>query len=691
MEDGRKRCSASRSRLVIIGIAVAALTAPPAARAARGVINANQHPVNTLDGCSPPLPEPPDPAFSILGASPDVSMQAYHVSKDWADLTQARCYNHFEKPRIFSDDASFAGLPCNSRQLQYIDEICDDIDDTDSLALKARGVEHYEHWEGSLSALAKNGDTIGGYSTWPAGGCAQTMLLNYASHVRDSGCAGMKVGSQPVVPISPNGTLRRDTGTNPRRLLWNGNPATLIGFGHMGALAANERSLLVGYQPPPPAPFVDGYLGSLRKYGANLTRIWAIEQFSGLATCHEPLLEGLTPFSGSFAADYNLSVEGLSPAFFRRLRQFAQLAADRGIVVQLSLWDRHSLVHRTCQGAWGGSPYNMENNTTQNPRFIDGSGLDTVCACRPCGRIMGEEPEDTPCNTIDEILNDSHIVPIHRAYLQRVAHEVGGVGNMIFEIMNEMYADRDWPSIGEGWQRESVAAPLSLELPVWVSRDAFNDEDAIDLAGKPPDAGPISWLGVVNAKVWPAEDPETQIRMGKVRAFPDSTAYEMKGALAIPISPPNPRTALAVRANIWRQSGTKMELGFSSGGGEWLRVELTSPQILSTASRVAITKKLGPTTYTLASAVAAVGFDYDIQLFVDLSDTVLGARGTVYVNSAPVAGLTDIALSTLPVLNYAEFRGSRTGGYYTYAHGSVDNFEADVYCSDPNPPFNCAP
>lgn len=681
MENDRRRSCARHPRWAAVGIVLAALAPTPAAQAARGIIDANQHPVLPADGCNHV------PAFPTLGASSDVSLQVYHVSKNLAELPQARCYNHYSKPRIFSDDATFSNLACNSRQLDYIDTICADINDNDPLAGTARGVEHYEHWEGELTDRAKNGETIGGFNTWPDGGCAQAMMADFATHVRDSGCAGMKPYLQPVVPLSPNGTLTRATGSNPRRLLWNGNPATLIGFGHMGALAAGSRTILVGSGPN------DGYLGTLRHYGANLTRIWAIEQWAGLATCHTPQLEGLTPFSGTWAGGYDLSVEGLNPSFFKRLREFAQLAADRGIVVQLDLFDKHGLQNFSCRPKWDGSPYNMLHNTTpEGNRFIDGSGLDTFCSCGPCGADALDSPNEQHCNTINAVLRDNRIKPIHKAYLERVAKEVGGVGNMIFEIMNEMKANQDWVDIGEDWQINDVAKRLNLELPVFVARDAFNDEsgELISLGGKSPDAGNGStWIGN-NAKVQRTLDAETGIQMGK--AVSNSAATTWRGSIAL--ANLSPKTAVSVRGVI-RPGATAMTVGLSedtSPTQRVIRVVASSPPVLVPYRPLdfVLESKYDAftTTYAIVGAGASGYAETDVRLQVNYQYTPPTAD--LFLNSVPVLQGIPLTAPNLPEVSYAYFLGSK-GSNFILGESSIDNFEADVYCSVEGAPYNCAP
>lgn len=73
--------------------------------------------------------------------------------------------------------------------------------------------------------------------------------------------------------------------------------------------------------------------------------------------------EGVTPFAGTFAGGYNLGED--SPIFYDRLRRFAQEGADRGVVVQLSLFDKHGLICPAIDGRYKDSPYKNGNNHPQ--------------------------------------------------------------------------------------------------------------------------------------------------------------------------------------------------------------------------------------------------------------------------------------------------------------------------------------
>jgi hypothetical protein len=630
--------------------------------ASAAVINTNQHRFD-VESCNDPQGAP-YPPFWNLAQDSRISLSAYHLRPNEPGLFEtARCLRNVQKPRIYDDDAGFTSL---TEPKSWILAICNDVRNDPDLI----GREHYEHWASSLTEKALRGELVGGFNTWPAGGLAREMATWISNPIQ--GCA---------TTLDPNGTLDVSpaSGGDQRVVRWNGSPATLIGFGHMGALAAGDRTLLVksGTQ--------DGYLGSIRKYRANLVRIWAIEQWTGKAICQtDPNVEGLTPFSGSFQT-YDLSIDGLNPLFFQRLREFSQLAADRGIVTQISLFDRAGLINPPCKGQWLHSPYNKEANHP-DINFLNGSSMSS-CGCgNPC--TPGADPffweeEPTACTTFDGMLNDSSIRPIHNAYIRRMAQEIGGIGNVIFEIINEMNKFAHWTAIGEAWQGDYVACQLSKELPTFTTRDAFNaGGPGQGLNAKAPDAGTGTWTAA-NALVQRTQDPETLIQMGALRGRPDATVSLMRGALALGTSPN--RHELGVRANVGFTGGSNMSLGFSSisnpasASANLLRVELGQTMLMAACKRVAIVKKTGGTTQQLGSTCVLVPEGAEVQFLVD----VVAAKGKVLVDGHIV--LDDVALGTLPSsLAFAYFHGWKASGPYRETDGFVDNFEANIYYRDPN-------
>jgi hypothetical protein len=580
----------------------------PEAITNRGVVNANLHP---MSGSSPSCSVP---SFPNLGPSPYTLAHSFHVSSD-CRLDAALGAPNWNKARIISDDVRNAD---NEDAKRWIGTLC---------GVNQRGLHHYEHYEKSLNTLALQGTPISGLASMGgANGDAGRML----TWIKNNGC------QQTLVQ---NGKLHR-YGTT-KKLAWNGNTRTLIGFGFMGALTAGDTRLAI-----------DDYLGTLRKHRVNLTRVWAVEQWTGLAVDRPGgyLYNGVAPFGGSLApgSDYDLDAD--SGPFYDRLRRFVQSAADRGIVVQLSLFDKHGLISRLGEGQWLHSPYNADNND------------DGYLTSGPTG---GNLPP--PDFLTHPLLDD-----VHARFIRRVVDEVGGTGNVMFEIINEAKLD-DWPNEDvEQWQ-EDVAYQVSLALPASVSRDAFNgDANNALLDGKKADANGPTW-GANNAKIVAAQDGLTNLLMGRVVA--QGTAPMMSANL--PISTGN-RTALSVRADLVRERGS-IVMGFHTGGDDRVNVVLSPPETDAAQTRATLQLRsyIDGTWQIQSTQVGWIGDAANLRLSVDLQAGTM----TVYLMSKPVPGMVDVPLPSVPVFNTAYFVGVAESGNFLPADGSIDNFEAAVYCT----------
>ena len=229
--------------------------------------------------------------------------------------------------------------------------------------------------------------------------------------------------------LAPGGRLTREG----PRLLWNGEPITLMGFSLYGMLANTRHDLRA-------------YLDVLHDRGINFTREWCFDQWTALALrgklqgSGEPgYLTGLSPFVGTSPASlpgepYDL--ERLNDAFFEHLRRFVRLAWERGIVVQVSLFDRHGLRRPKNNpnepGRWADSPFNARNNR-QDILTIEG-------------------PVEHPAAWTG--MDGSEIGRVQRSYLERVVQELRGFGNVILEIMNEpkgTLPDRPTEALWHDW------------------------------------------------------------------------------------------------------------------------------------------------------------------------------------------------------------------------------------------------
>jgi hypothetical protein len=264
----------------------------------------------------------------------------------------------------------------------------------------AQAGAHYEHFDVHL------GDEKGG-------GAHHGARIDGAEDFPGSSLRILAALGRHATRLKTGGLLTRK-GTE---FHWDGEPVTLMGSSSYGALVSFNFD-------------VEGYLGVLASRGVNLTRVWCIEQWSATAW-RKNRANGLTPFIFE-AGRYDLT--RLNDAFFERLRRFVNEAATRGIVVQLTLFDRCGFPNTDRVGEWADNPYNRANNVNG---FLD---LEMI----PGRSQRRRYPAFTA-------MEGSPIGRINRAFIERVAREVGGQGNVIYEIMNEPH--HYWSNQAEwhGW------------------------------------------------------------------------------------------------------------------------------------------------------------------------------------------------------------------------------------------------
>ncbi len=325
------------------------------------------------------------PPLAALAGIPCVAAASYHVSSE-EEVDHVLGYPSYGKPKILSDDAGGVTVAEAER---WIARAC------------AAG-DHYEHWDAALGPAAMSGERIESLADFPA---ASREVLDY---IEKKSCAS---------DLEPGGTLSR-RGTE---LLWNGRPVSLVGDSWMGSLAGSNFD-------------VEGYLDVLAAHRVNLTRVWLIEQWTGLEvkSPRAPVWENaILPFSGDLARG-TIDLTHPDDGFLARLHGFVRAASARGIVVQLTLFDRHGLLDKDDElGRWRGSPYNRDHNAGE--RFAAGPGgkapPDFVDLCRPTE--TGTPPADCPVQSL------------HFRFVRAIRDAVAGSGNVILEVMNEPVAD-EW-------------------------------------------------------------------------------------------------------------------------------------------------------------------------------------------------------------------------------------------------------
>ena len=250
-----------------------------------------------------------------------------------------------------------------------------------------------------------------------------------------------RIGAQSAEPI------RLDP-KNPHYFLFRGKPTVLITSGeHYGAVLNGAFDYRT-------------YLGALAADGLNFTRIFGGSYVEVPATSFGIQRNTLAPQPGRFLAPWMRSDSGgysgggnkfdlsrWNPEYFARYRDFLALAAQAGIVVEVSLF---SSTYGDVQ--WTVSPFNSANNVNQTD-LSDWKKLAT--------------------------LENGNISGFQEAYVRKLVREANGFDNVIFEIQNEPWSDR--PVLA------SVVNPY-LQKP---ARD--NYPNSVDLA----DEASLAWQGKV--------------------------------------------------------------------------------------------------------------------------------------------------------------------------------------------------
>ena len=519
---------------------LAALTLGYPAHGGQGIVSVNQHKTYDNSGCDYVPPGPPsscpegeNPPYLTLGNNSYVLANSYHVGTHCQEL-QARCnYKALSKPKILSSDLACVD-PDNAKL--WIQDIVQDT-------YHGLGAVHFEHFDPCLSLKATKGEPIGGWDTIPdQAWCDANMPEGSRWATSSQEMLNWIAGNGAASPLSQNGLLLRSGD----KLQWKtGGIAAnrrLVGWGFMGGVAAGNRLDPVSY------------FATLRSKNINLTRVWAFELWSALAVDRDSgvvVEEGPTPFQGALGDGSLFDLYTPNPVFYRKLREFSQAAADRGIVVMLTTFDKHGLIcHQSNRpGRYYSSPFRDDNNILSID-FLENTIPQCTCPNSQACSGPVEDP-NVSCIPLDSFVRTTpfpEIRPIQVAFLRRVGEEVGGVGNVMYEIINEAVKDADWNLDEDGddspdgveWQL-AMAYQLRMSLPLAnstnqynVSRDAFNGDTEVSLAGKASDLAGATWTAS-NAKVIVASQEtggagSTRI-MGYVIGRGDPGQTSMSGSL----------------------------------------------------------------------------------------------------------------------------------------------------------------
>lgn len=476
-------------------------------------------------------------------------------------------------------------------------------------------------------------------------------------------------------------------------------PKRLMGYSHMGAISAGDQRL-----------DTEAWLRTLRANNVNFTRVWVMELWTALADLTK---QGVAPFAGTpyqpGQESFNLFSD--SEAFYNRLRKFVQNAADRGIVVELDAFEKHGLTCDDSPGKYRDSPYRDANNTPQHYM------ADTGCTCGLGGGPTEDPDSPPPCRPLATFIDDNHeIASVHRRLVSRIGHEVGGIGNVIFEIINEALApfsigtddyDGDWAVFGaqhpypnESWQ-QSVLRDLRLNLPLestatsnYVVRDAFNgDADATAISGKQSDIENAAWLAgwSSGAAVYVAStEGATDGSLGPPRKLgfvsSQETGPSMVGSLLIGSGAQ--WTQLEARADMTCSRG-KLQIGLNHAlGGNNVFATLDCGNVISggpIAPKIYLYEKVGGQYNVLESTIFPDPYSlHNVRLELAVDPSNGGLLASVFLDGA--IQIKSDALTDDSDVTSAFFWGSSCSGdptcIYPKGAGIVDNFEVARFCDD---------
>lgn len=172
------------------------------------------------------------------------------------------------------------------------------------------------------------------------------------------------------------------------------------------------------------------YLDSLHADGLNLTRLVLLgfKSSSAQSPLAPPAERFLQPWQRSMSG--GLALDGLgkwdftqwNEAYFSRLRDFMQACRDRGIVVEVCLFNTF---YDTDPGSWTSSPFHPSNN-------VQGYG---------------------PSSQFDAMRAvNANLTAAQEQAVRRIVRELNGFGNVYYEIQNEPF----WNQPGTGDAAEAA-------------------------------------------------------------------------------------------------------------------------------------------------------------------------------------------------------------------------------------------
>ncbi len=150
--------------------------------------------------------------------------------------------------------------------------------------------------------------------------------------------------------------------------------------------------------------------------------------------------------------------------YWSRLERFLTLTSERGIVVQVEIWDRFDFSDQGGSGHWSRSPYNPRNNVNYT---VAESTLDSAYPQHP--NANAQPFFFTP----PELRNNQVVLRYQQAWFDKLLSYTLRYGHVLYCIDNETSADPRW---GRFWAARLHSAAREAGTRVYVTEmwDAWN-------------------------------------------------------------------------------------------------------------------------------------------------------------------------------------------------------------------------
>jgi len=247
----------------------------------------------------------------------------------------------------------------------------------------------------------------------------------------------LRVGEGVTDLRPPIGKELRRHPENPRYFMDAGQPVVFMGRYHADFICSTDEHFTKD---------LSGYLKYLaEELNANFTQVWAIMIFSGRKEAEYGVNTGgplYMPFlrigpGTNYYGEAKYDLTRSEPAYFARFHDFLRATRDRGIYVEITLFDICGLKqggnwYGAFDPRWSSNPFHPDNN-------INDLGL-------PKDHALGK---DRFFN-----LKNAKLRAVQEAYVDHLLSELGGYGHVIFNVCNEYDGPFDWQ---EHWVRRIKA------------------------------------------------------------------------------------------------------------------------------------------------------------------------------------------------------------------------------------------